>query len=115
MEETLTLREECYFLNPQNALSRFDFDCNNHITSAGKENFWMFMDDEYSHFEAKPDDYKPKKVVSEMNKKAKEEKERFLLPKPPPQQSSNEVNRKKSKSNVYDRHEDLREGKGKRF
>ena len=87
LEETLTLYDECYFFNPKNALSRYDFDRNNHITSAGKVQYWKLIDDLMRRFEIDNTEFRPTKIVTEMNKQAAENC-RYIMPKPPSSSST---------------------------
>ena len=72
LEETLSLHKNCYYITPDRAVNRSDFDRNNNMTSAGKENYWKFIDAMVKKFDREPELFIPKKVVSEMNAKAME-------------------------------------------
>ena len=67
MEETLTLHDNCFYINLNQALSRYDFDRNNNITTEGKINFWHFIDEGVKQFEVDNRIFAPQKVVTNMN------------------------------------------------
>lgn len=87
LEETLAMYQNCFIIHPTPIL-KSDFDRSNNLTSNGKEAFWKDIDENLTRFETKPQNFKPKKIVTKMmaSKNLKGRK----LAEPPPEKSSSD-------------------------